>query len=68
MYGNENSDSKTRISRHLFMLSALGFVLIVAAAIAVADIEQGKQMLLWAGCSSQSSLTKMRVSRKLFGF
>lgn len=42
MYGNRNSNSRTRIGKHLFVLFAWGFVLIVVAAIAVADIGQGQ--------------------------
>ncbi|MHC4488293.1 MAG: hypothetical protein ACYSW7_03830, partial [Planctomycetota bacterium] len=39
MYDNKNSNSKTKMGKHLFVW---GFVLIVAAAIAVADIGQGQ--------------------------
>ena len=42
MYDNKNSNGRTRIRKHLFVLFAWGLVLIVVAAIAVADIGQGQ--------------------------
>ena len=42
MYDNKNSNGRTRIRKHLSVLFAWGFVLIVVAAIAVADIGQGQ--------------------------
>ncbi len=44
MYDNKKSNSRTKMRKHLYVW---GFVLIVAAAIAVADIGQGQMFAQW---------------------
>jgi len=58
MYDNKNSKIKTKIANHSFMLFVWCFVLIVIAAIAVADIGQGRTE---AGTSESLSAIEVDV-------